>query len=216
VGHYIGNREEMEIAKLWTQMQKILPVAEKWRKMIRIMNKKIRFVLGLMFVVAMSRLLPHPPNFTPVAAMALLGGAMFVNKRLAFAVPLGAMLLSDVVIGWLSGAGQFGFHSAMPAVYVSFGLTVFLGFLLREKRGFLRVASMSLASSVLFFIVTNFAVWADGVYYAKNLAGLSACFVAAIPFFHYTVLGDACYVTLMFGAVVLAEKRAFSLPAGRA
>lgn len=204
----------MEIDKLEVQIQKILPVAEKWRKIPCMMNKKIRFVLGLMFVVAMSRLLPHPPNFTPVAALALLGGAMFVNKRWAFIVPLGAMCMSDIAIGWLSGAGMFGFHSAMPAVYVSFCMTVCLGFFLRGNRSFFRVASMSLASSVLFFVVTNFAVWADGVYYTKNLVGLGACFVAAIPFFHYTVLGDACYVALMFGAVAMAERWVVALPKG--
>jgi len=194
----------MEIGKLRVQTQKILHVSKKWRKMDCIMNKKIRFLLGLVIVVAMSRLLPHPPNFTPVAAMALFGGAMFAGKRWAFLVPLGAMLLSDVLIGRLTGSGVF--HSAMPAVYVSLCLTVCLGFLLRGNRRALRVASLSLASSVLFFVVTNFAVWADGVYYAKNMAGLSACFIAAIPFFHYTVLGDACYVAIMFGSVVLAEK----------
>ncbi len=170
------------------------------------MHKKLFFVLALIGVAAASRLLPHPPNFTPIAAMALFGGAFFASKRMAFGIPLGAMLLSDMVIGWISNMG-LGFHSTQPVVYATFLVTVCLGFLLREHRGVLRTASVSLASSLLFFVTTNLAVWAEGIYYAKSLSGLLTCFVAAIPFFHYTVLGDACYVALMFGAMAWAHSR---------
>ena len=168
------------------------------------MHKKFFFVLALIGVAAASRLLPHPPNFAPIAAMALFGGAFFASKRLAFGIPLGAMLLSDIALGWLSNTG-LGFHSTQPVVYATFVVTVCLGFLLRTRRGVVRVGTMSLVASVLFFVTTNLAVWAGGVYYAKTLTGLLTCFVAAIPFFHNTVLGDACYVTLMFGAMAWAR-----------
>jgi hypothetical protein len=176
---------------------------------VPIMHKKIVFILSLIGVIALSRLLPHPPNFTPVAAMALFGGAVFSSKKMAFLVPLGAMFLSDMVIGWMSGAGVFGFHSTMPTVYIALCLTVCLGFLLKDRRSVVRVSGVSFSASVLFFVMTNFAVWAEGVYYLKNWSGLVTCFVAAIPFFHYTLLGDLCYVTVMFGALVLAEKWVF-------
>lgn len=170
------------------------------------MYKKLVFILALIAVAAASRLLPHPPNFTPVAAIALFGGAVFASKRMAFLVPLTAMLLSDVAIGWLTQAG-WGWHSTQPVVYLTFMVTVCLGMVLRQKRSVFRVATVSLAASVLFFVTTNLAVWVEGVYYAKTVTGLLTCFVAAIPFFHYTVLGDACYVALMFGAMAWVESR---------
>jgi hypothetical protein len=205
-GHYIGPGQ-------WASRKKSCMLSENRAEYPALMYKKLMFVLTLVGVAAASRLLPHPPNFTPIAAMALFGGAFFASKRMAFLVPLLAMGMSDVALGLLSGK-ELGFHSTMPVVYVTFAITVCLGFLLREHRGGLRVASVSLAASLLFFVTTNLAVWAEGVYYAKNMTGLLTCFVAAIPFFHNTVLGDACYVAVMFGAMAWAEKRAFSLSSG--
>jgi hypothetical protein len=173
------------------------------------MYKKIGFIVSLIVLAAASRLLPHPPNFTPIAGMALFGGAVFLKKKWAFAVPLGAMLLSDILIGLITGADAFGFHSTLPAVYLTFAITVCMGFALRRERGAFRVGSLSLAASLLFFVITNLAVWAEGIYYEKTVAGLWACFTAAIPFFHYTVLGDALYVTLLFGAMAFAEMKLF-------
>lgn len=170
------------------------------------MYKKLVFILALIAVAAAARLLPHPPNFTPVAAIALFGGAVFASRRMAFLVPLMAMFLSDMAIGWMTNAG-WGWHSTQPVVYLTFMVTVCLGMVLRQRRGVLPLATMSLAASVLFFVTTNLAVWVEGVYYAKTLTGLITCFVAAIPFFHYTVLGDACYVALMFGAIAWVESR---------
>lgn len=160
-------------------------------------NARLIAIGLLIAAAAASRLLPHPPNFTPIAAMALLGGAYAPDKRLAFALPLSALFLSDLALG---------LHSGMWAVYGSFALIVFLGFALRRSRSPLRVAGAALASSVLFFAATNLAVWAFGSMYPKTLAGLAACYTAAIPFFANTLAGDAFYTAVLFGGFALAQR----------
>lgn len=169
---------------------------------------RIRLVVlvAMILAAAASRLIPHPPNFAPIGAMALFGGACFASKRVAFLVPLAAMLVSDLAIGLLSGDLSLGFHRLIPVVYGSFALIVCLGFLLRRRRSLFPVAGAALASSILFFVLTNFGVWALGSWYPKTWEGLVACYVAAIPFFHNTLLGDAVYTTVLFGGLALAER----------
>jgi hypothetical protein len=161
-------------------------------------NLSPRFLVlaGLILAAAFTRLIPHPPNFTAIGAMALFGGAYFSRKRLAFAVPLIAMFLSDIIIG---------FHPGMYAVYLSFILIVMIGNSLSNKRKVGNIFLASVSASVLFFIITNFALWLTGTLYPKTAAGLAACFTAAIPFFHYTLLGDLFFVGILFGAFELAK-----------
>jgi hypothetical protein len=156
----------------------------------------------IILAAAGSRLLPHPPNFTPVGAMALFGGAHFARRSLAYAVPLITLALGDLVLG---------FHILIPFVYGAFSLTVALGALLRQHRTPWRVSGVALLSSVLFFLITNFGVWLQLHTYPQNLAGLLACYVAGIPFFAHTVLGDAFFTALLFGGFALAERRFVSL-----
>ncbi len=154
-------------------------------------------LLGFVLVAAASRLVPHPPNLTPIAAMALFGGAYFPDKRAAFLLPLAAMFLSDLVLG---------LHRGWPVVYGSFMLIVCIGFWLRWRRTALRVACAAVASSVLFFVVTNFDVWAWGSMYPKTSEGLLACYAAAIPFFRNTLTGDVLYSAALFGGFALLER----------
>ncbi|WP_460034870.1 DUF6580 family putative transport protein [Methylothermus subterraneus] len=156
---------------------------------------RLRFLMlvAMILTAAAFRLLPHPPNFTPVGAMALFGGACFADRRAAFAVPMAAMFLSDLAIGLMSGDLSLGLHRLIPVVYGSFALIVCLGFWLRSRRTVLPIARATLAGSVLFFILTNFGVWALGSFYPKTWEGLVACYTAAIPFFPNTLLGDAVY-----------------------
>lgn len=162
--------------------------------------KKIRFtvLVGMILAAAISRLMPHPPNFTPIAAVALFGGAQFSDKRAAFFVPLAALLLGDLVLG---------FHVLMPFVYGSFTLIVGLGFWVRRQRSVGHIAVAALAGAVLFFILTNFAVWAMLDTYPKTAAGLVGCYLAGLPFFANTLLGDGFYNAILFGGLALAEHR---------
>ncbi len=166
----------------------------------------VRFVVLVCMILAAagSRLIPHPPNFAPIGAIALFGGACFADRRAAFVVPLAAMALSDLAIGLLGGNLSLGLHRLLPVVYGSFALIVCLGFRLRTRRTVAPIAGAVLASSVLFFVLSNLGVWALG--YPKTWEGLVACYVAAIPFFHHTLLGDAVYSTALFGGLALAEK----------
>ncbi len=162
------------------------------------MSKSRLLVVVLMILAAAaSRLIPHPPNLASITAVALFGGAYLTNKRLALIVPIAALFLSDLILG---------FYRHMEIVYGSFLLVVFLGFWLQRKRSALRIAGAALASSVIFFIVTNFGVWAFESLYPKTAAGLLACYVAAIPFFQNTLVGDALYTAVLFGGFALAER----------
>ena len=155
-------------------------------------------LIGMIFIAAFIRLIPHPPNFAPIAAMALFGGAYFTKRWVAFLIPLAAMFITDLILG---------FHSAMWAVYLSFMLIVVIGILLIKQKKISNIFLASVSASVLFFAITNFAVWAFGIYYPKGLSGLAASYTAAIPFFHYTLLGDLFFVTLMFGSYELVKMK---------
>jgi hypothetical protein len=158
-------------------------------------NPRILTLSVMILAAAFIRLLPHPPNFAPIAAMALFGGTYFSNKKLAFIIPLAALFISDAVIG---------FHYLIPAVYISFALIVLIGMSVKTiKTKNLFFASVS--ASVSFFILTNLAEWTFGVMYPKTAAGLAMCFTAAVPFFHYTLIGDLFFVSVMFGAFELAR-----------
>ncbi|MFW0777120.1 MAG: DUF6580 family putative transport protein [Rickettsiales bacterium] len=162
------------------------------------MNKERLITLSLIILIAAaSRLLPHPANVTPITAIALFAGAHFSKKWLAFAVPVLAMLVSDMVIG---------FHNTMWAVYLGFALVVALGFVLNSRKGILPVAITTLCASIVFFVVSNLGVWISPLY-PTTIEGLVTCFTAAIPFFTNSLFGDAFYVTLLFGGFALAQKR---------
>ena len=169
------------------------------------LEPRLLLLITLMLLAAFSRLIPHPPNFAPIGALALFGGACFASRRLAVGLPLLAMLLSDLALGLLAGHPLQGFHALMPFVYGSFALSVGLGIWLRKhQRAVLPLAAATLTGSVLFFAITNFGVWLTG-YYGYTWQGLGACYLAAVPFFHNTLLGDAVYVSALFGGLALAE-----------
>lgn len=152
----------------------------------------------MVLTATIARLIPHPANFTPIAALALFGGASFESKRAAFLVPLVALLLSDLVLG---------FYAITPIVYGSFALITCLGFWLRRRQNLGLLAAATVAGAVLFFVLTNLGVWLFDTLYPKTLAGLADCYIAAIPFFWNTLLSDVLYSALLFGGLALAEKR---------
>lgn len=152
---------------------------------------------ALVIAAAASRLLPHPPNFTAVGAIALFAGASFADRRAAFLVPLAGMLLSDLVIG---------LHRMLPLVYALVCVTVVLGVALRRHRGALPIAGAGFASALIFYLVTNAAVWAGGRLYPPTVDGLLASYVAALPFFGHALAANLFYSALLFGGWTLAER----------
>ena len=155
-------------------------------------------LLGAIFAAAAMRLLPHPPNFSPIAAMALFSGAYLPKRLLAFVAPFGALLLSDVLLG--------GFYPGMNFVYLSFALTVLIGWAIATLKTPLTIGAAAIASSVLFFVLTNFGMWLFSGFYPRTSEGLVACYVAAIPFFQNTLAGDLVFTALLFGGFALAER----------
>ena len=153
-------------------------------------------LVAAIVVAAALRLVPHPPNFTPIGAMALFSGAYLGRRTLAFAAPFGALALSDAVLG---------FYPEVLFVYLSVAAIVLIGWTVSKRKMPLSIAAAALASSVLFYLVTNFGVWLMMDYYPKTSAGLIACYVAALPFFQNTVAGDLFYAALLFGGFRVAE-----------
>ena len=143
-----------------------------------------------------TRLISHEPNFTPVAAIALFGG-VYLSKKHTVVLPLLLMIISDIFIG---------FHDTILFTWGSFILTAFLGLWVRDHKSALNVFSGSLASAVLFFIITNFGAWLSPLY-PNTLQGLVDCYTLAIPFFRNTLLSTLAYTAVLFGSYELIAMR---------
>ncbi len=161
-------------------------------------NPNFWVVTLMVFAAAFVRLLPHPPNFAPIAAMALFGGAYFNKKSFAFIIPLMAMFLTDAIIG---------FYSTAWLTYLSFALIVVIGIVMLKKVSVKKLIFASITASVSFFAITNFGVWALGTLYPKTPAGLMESYIAAIPFFQNSLIGDLFFVGVMFGVYELVKHK---------
>lgn len=174
-------------------------------------NKRILLLFGLIFAAALSRLLPHPTNFTPIGAMAIFGAAYFSDKKLALILPLIAMFISDLLVNNLIYSAFYGsfmlFTPGFWYIYGSVILMVVIGFFFLKKVSLGRVAGAGLASSVLFFLITNAGVWLGSPAYPQTIEGLMASYAMGLPFFQYTVLGTFFYSAVMFGAFEWAKSR---------
>ena len=136
-------------------------------------------------------MLPHLWNFTPLAAIALFAG-IYLGRRYALILPLVAMAISDRLIGFYD-------WRMMLAVYGSFIIIGLLGFWIKKHKSLEAVLAASISASVIFFLVTNFAVWQFSPWYARSWSGLFECYALALPFFRNTLLGDLFYVTILLG-----------------
>jgi hypothetical protein len=170
-------------------------------------HARLAALLSAIVAAAALRLVPHPPNFSPIDAMALFSGAYLGKRGIAFVAPLAALLLSDLVLG---------FYHGMATVYATVALIVVIGWWISSRRTPLRIAAAAIASSVIFFVITNFGMWLFSGFYPLTAAGLAACYVAAIPFFQNTVAGDLFYAVLLFGGFRIAELLVPRLRAGEA
>jgi hypothetical protein len=139
-------------------------------------------------------LLTDLPNFAPVGALALFAGASFANRRIAIALPLVVMFLSDAVVG---------FHSTIPFVYVGMLLYALLGMWAGNGIQPSRLIPATILGSVTFFIITNFGAFLS--FYPKTWAGLVECYTLALPFFRNTLSGDLIFGSVMFGCLGLAQ-----------
>lgn len=159
--------------------------------MTSFLNKKQVIIVLFIVVAALFRLVPHIPNVTPVAAMALFSGVYFSNKKLAFFVPFLAMFISDLFLG-LSTISIF--------VYIAFASVGFIGIYFKK----MTIKSI-LISSISFFIITNFGVWLLG--YPKTFEGFIECYTLAIPFFRNSLIGDFFYSAILyFGFEFISKK----------
>jgi hypothetical protein len=159
-------------------------------------HSRLLSILAAILAAAALRLVPHPPNFTPIGAMALFSGAQFGRRGAAFVAPLAALLLSDAVLG---------FYHGMATVYFTTGVIVMIGWWLASRRPAWRIVAASVAGSILFYVVTNLGMWLFSGIYPRTLIGLEACYIAAIPFFQNTLAGDLFYTALLFGGFAIAE-----------
>jgi len=178
-------------------------------------NEKIDLHFGvvalLVLLAAFSRILPHPPNFSPIGGIALFGAARFSRRLVAVVVPFASLWLSDLVINNVMYASYFDhfvwFYQGFYWTYGAFFLIVLLGRITLKKTSPSSLLISSVLASVIFFLVSNFGVWASSTIYPKNLSGILACYSAGIPFFQHTLAGDLTYTVALFGLFALARRR---------
>ncbi|MEM7310333.1 MAG: DUF6580 family putative transport protein [Planctomycetota bacterium] len=161
-------------------------------------------LVAMIVAAALSRLLPHPPNFTPLGAMALFGGAYFASRIAAVVAPLAAMFLSDCVFAVVNG-WSLGWMTLV--IYACIAASAWLGMRMRANVRPAGIARGSILSALLFYLVVNFAVWAGSGMYPPTGSGLVACYVAAIPFLANTLAGYAAYGSVLFGGFALLQRR---------
>jgi hypothetical protein len=158
--------------------------------------------------IALPPLLGHSSNFAPIGAMALFSGCYFAGRLQKFMVPLLAVWFGDIVMSYMHTGRILFFYEGFYWQYACYALFVLMGMTLSNRVKPLNVAGMSLSASLIFFFVTNFGCWLGySAYYPQTLSGLSACYVAGIPFFGGTLAGDLFYSGLMFGAFELAQRK---------
>jgi hypothetical protein len=155
-------------------------------------NKKILFITLFITVAALMRLIPHPPNFVPITAIAIFAGVKLNNIKIAYAIPISIMLISDLFIG---------FYSISLFVYLAFILIITYSSFIKKYR-----IKNIILSSVIFFIITNFGVWLMGGY-PKSIEGLVLCYTMAIPFFTNSIIADLFFSAILYYGFEQIEKR---------
>jgi|SRR3989344_2875663 len=165
-------------------------------------SNKDKFILVLIVIIAMAsvilRLLPHMPNFAPIGALALFVG-LYSTRKLWLLIPLATMFTSDIFIGFYD-------WQIMLAVYLSFLAYAAIGRVVKENKSVFTVVGGTFAGALIFYLTTNFAVWAFSGMYPHTFQGLILCYEMALPFFRNTLLGDLFYVGAFVGAYELAYK----------
>ena len=156
-----------------------------------------RLWIGMVVLGAFARLVPHPWNFTPMMAIGLFAGSQSRKASTGVLATLLALALSDAVLG---------FYPGFWYVYAAALIPVLFGVLIRDKSGPAAIAVAALASSLSFFMITNFMVWATEPLYPHTAGGLAECYLAGIPFYRNQILGDAVYTVAIFGGYAVLSR----------
>lgn len=167
--------------------------------MIRGIDKRFVFVTGIILLFALLRLVIQIPNVSPVAAIALFGGSMISRRSWSIIIPIAVLLVSDLFLGFYS-------LPLMLSVYGSMVLIALIGRQILKQRNIRNLVLASIVSSLSFFIITNFVVWAEGIWYPMNITGLVSCFTAAIPFLRFELIGTLAFSIIFFSAYYLVDK----------
>ena len=174
-------------------------------------NVSFTVISTMIFVAAMSRLLPHPPNFAPIGGMALFGAAYYAKRYWAFIIPIATMWISDLVLNNVVYGQYFDsfvwFYSGSLFTYGAFALIALLGLWTLRRVRIPALLGSAVGASVLFFLVSNFGVWWSSGMYPHTVAGLWTCYAAGLPFFQNTLAGDLVYTALLFGIFEWSARR---------
>lgn len=174
-------------------------------------NLRIGVIASLIFIIALSRLIPVMHNFSALGALGLFGAAFFKRKSLAFIIPIAAIWISDVLVNNILYSSYYPtftwFYDGFYWQYGSYLLIAGLGLLLFKKVNVARVLIGALGATAIFFLVTNFGSWASSPMYPKTIAGLMSSYAAGIPFIKGTLLGNLVYSGVLFGSFALLQKR---------
>lgn len=186
--------------------------------MMRQTNISLNFAaVTLLIVLAIaSRLIPHPANFAPMMSIGIFGGAVFMQKRWAYIIPIAAIWISDLLMNNILYAAYYDhfvwFYSGWYWQYAMYLFIPFLSVLLfKNDITFGKVTGMSVAGAVLFFIVSNFGTWAGGMLYPMTVDGLISCYIMALPYFKGSLMGNLFYSGVLFGLYYLIEQRSPAL-----
>tara|TARA_B100001250_G_C19784076_1_gene783262 strand:- start:1031 stop:1555 length:525 start_codon:yes stop_codon:yes gene_type:complete len=157
------------------------------------MANKIFYLLFFAVILALTRIIPHPPNFTPILASAIMAPLLIKDRLFGIAIPIFAMFISDIIIG---------FH---PYQFVVYSTILLIALVSPMRKNYLGLGFMAIGGSVLFFITTNFAVWIIWDYYPKTIEGLISCYTLAIPFFKNTLISTCLFTALLTFSIKYIE-----------
>ena len=158
-------------------------------------------VAAMVLLAALSRLLPHPPNFSPIEAIALFAGTHMSSRLVAAATPLLALLLSDLLMAALLGPLYAGYMGSVSfwCVYGTVALLSVLGWALRSRLSPSSILGYATLSAVIFFLTTNLGAWLGSPFYPATPQGLLMAYLAGLPFFPWTWLGAVLWSAALFG-----------------
>jgi hypothetical protein len=178
--------------------------------MKKVITLRFGVISAIVFLAAMSRLLPHPPNFAPIGGMALFGAAYYSRRYWAFIIPIASMWISDLVLNNIVYSKYFDgfvwFYGGSTLTYIAFAMITLFGFFTLKHVRPINLVLSALGASVIFFIVSNFGAWLSMEMYPKTFDGLLSCYVAGIPFFRNTITGDLVYTAILFGVFEFSMK----------